>query len=305
MSLRRLILAAVAVVLSGCGGAQATPTPSPVARVGDTVITTDQFNLRLESATTSLCQAGQCSPNATMMTDLRANILRGLIFDTVVAQEAAFRHVAPADADVQRELQQAISDAGGQSQLETQLAEAGGSIDQLRDEIRSRLTEQGLEGYFAKDRAAQVEKQLAQGADFVSLVKQFSDDSKSAASGGLLGTWDDTQVAENLGQELVKPVAALQPGQHTQPVRTRAGYEIVQVDAVTPQGRTLRDILVAAPDPYVVKGRPTWFEEAVFAAIQTDCQAHKIQVYISNAGADPCSTGTPSPSPAGSPSPGG
>src|SRR5258706_8372060 len=119
-----------------------------------------------------------------MLNRLRASVIKSLIVDSVIGQEAQFRYLAGSGADVQHELQNDVNAAGGVGALQTQLAEAGGSLDQLRDEIRSRLNEQRLEDLFAQQRAAAALQQLRSGADLAALAKQLSDDDATRDKGG-------------------------------------------------------------------------------------------------------------------------
>src|SRR5207245_1912189 len=95
------------------------------------------FELRLSSALAAVEQGGAPSPGSSgydaMLKSLRASVLKSLIIDSVIAQEAQFRHIAASDADVKGQLDQDVRAAGGKDALQTQLAEAGGSLDQLRD----------------------------------------------------------------------------------------------------------------------------------------------------------------------------
>jgi parvulin-like peptidyl-prolyl isomerase len=305
MRLPHLVVAGAAVVLVACGSSSPTSSPAPqgpVARVGSQTIPASLFQLRLTSALAAVEQGGGPQQGSSgydaMLSSLRASVLKSLIIDSVIAQEAAFRHIAATDADVQAQLDQDVSAAGGMSPLQTQLAEAGGSLDQLRDEIRSRLNEQRLEDQFAKERAQAVLQQLQQGADFATLARQLSDDEGSSSKGGDMGVMSDTQL-DALDKDFAAAVRALKPGQLVSaPVRDEQGYEIVRLDRVAAQGRALHRILVAAPRTYTVKERPTWFLQSLADAIAQYCSAGRLQVLIASA-EQPCATpsaGAPPPS---------
>jgi len=299
-----------ALALAACGSSPA-PSPSPnapVAVVGKQSIPRSLFDLRLNSALTAVEQGGGPTPGSSgydaMLSGLRADVLKSLIIDSIIAQEDAFRHLAASDADVEKEVQADAKSAGGQSQLETQLAEAGGSLDQLRDAIRSRINEQRLEDEFARERAASILQQLQQGGDFATLAKQLSDDDTSAPKGGDMGVMSDATL-DGGDKTFAAAVRALQPGRLVaQPVRDVAGYEILRLDAVTPAGHAVHRILVAAPQTYTVKERPAWFEQSLLDALAQYCSNDQLQVMISGA-QQPCSTAAPSgsASPGTSPSP--
>ena len=289
-----------AAVLAGCGSA-AGPSPNattPVARVGSTVITLAAFNTRLHSTTTAISQAGGPSADPAMTTGVRADVLRSLILDAVIAQEAAAQGQAITDKEIQDEVAKDAQSVGGMTQLQTQLASAGGSIAQLEDEIRSQANEQRVEDRFAEQRATMLEQALAGGADFAQTAIDDSDDNGTASKGGDLGALSASDLAGG-DQTFAAAVHELTVGGYTKtPIHDSGGYDIVELYAQTATTWNVRHILVAAPTPYTVQDRPGWFATSLFAAVAQECNAGQIHVYLKDAGADPCS-GAPSftPSP--------
>ena len=301
--MRRLIVLATALLCAACGSGPAASSSSGsavVARVGGTAITAGAFAVRLQSTLTSVIQAGGPSGNAAMTAQVRASVLRSLLIDTVIAQEAAAAGVSATDAEVQAQVDADAQTAGGQSQLVSQLASLGGSLIQLRDEIRSSLNEQKLEDVFAKQRAIEIEQKLSTGVTFAVLASQYSDDTVTASKGGSLGVVPRSQVQGD-DPTYTAAVLALTPGQHTEPpVRDAQGYDIVQLDATTSTTLTLSHVIVDAPQPYTVKERPGWFAEAIFESLAQDCAAGQIHIYIGNVGDDPCSAASAGASPGAS-----
>jgi hypothetical protein len=238
-----------------------------------------------------------------MRSQLRASVLRSLIIDTVIAQEAAAAGVAATAAEVQAQVQADVSAAGGTSQLQSQLASLGGSMAQLHDEITSSLNEQKLEDLFARQRALEIEQKLAQGMSFATLAAQYSDDTATAAKGGELGSVPRTQLqGDNPAYSAL--VLALVPGAHTTtPIRDAQGYDIVELESSTTTTLRLRHIVVNAPQPYTVRERPDWFSEAIFESIAQDCSAGQLHVYISDVGDDVCAAASSSASPSPAPTP--
>jgi hypothetical protein len=301
---RALSVLAVGLAVAACGSSSA-PSPAPgsaVALVAGSRITAAQLDVRLQSAIADIVQAGGPANNPQMLTSLTATVIGSLIFDTVVAQEAVRLHMAASQSQVDDRVRQFTQDAGGASQLQSQLAAAGQSMAGLRDEITAEIDEQAVESYFARLRALQVIQQLAQGTAFDSLVTQYSDSPDTSSKRGELGTLTAAQIAAELGANALSAIRSLQAGQYTTtPIRNTQGYEIIRVDAVTATAWTLREILIAAPQPYTVKERPEWFSEEVYYQIFQDCQAGKITLYGRYArvtGANPCTGGSPTPSPA-------
>ena len=291
----------VALASAGCGATSSTSAPPTqvVARVGATAITASAFEVRLQSTLAEVVSAGGPSNNAAMTAQVRASVLRSLLIDTVIAQEAMASGVAATDAQVQAQVDADTQTAGGPDQLQSQLAALGGSMAQLRDEIRSSLNEQRLEDLFAHRRADEIEQKLAAGTSFAALAAQYSDDTDTSSNGGALGTVTRAQVQGD-DPAYAAAVLALQPGAHTNPpIHDAQGYDIVQLDSLSGSSLVLRHIIVDAPQPYTVKERPTWFSEAIFESLAQDCAAGQIHIYVSNVGDDPCSAAATSPSPAG------
>jgi hypothetical protein len=298
---RRFLVVLIAVWCAGCGSASPAPSSSSpvIATVGPTAITNQSFQIRLTSALTSVVQAGGPSDNPAMRSQVRASVLRSLIIDTVIGQEAAANGVSATATEIQAQVQADTTAAGGLSQLHSQLASLGGSMAQLNDEIISSLNEQKLEDLFASQRATEIEQKLAQGASFTNLAAQYSDDAATASQGGELGAVARSTIQGD-DPAYSAPVLALKPGAYTaKPIHDAQGYDIVELESSTATALTLRHIVVNAPQPYTVRERPTWFSEAIFESLAQDCSANQIHVYISDVGDDVCAAASSSASPAG------
>jgi parvulin-like peptidyl-prolyl isomerase len=297
---RRVVAAACALLVTACSSSNGTsiPTPSPViARVATQTITLAQFNVRYQSALTSIQQGGAAS-NPAQTTALRATVLRSLIIDTVIREEAAQLGLAATQREIQTQVAADAVSAGGMSALVSNLAGAGGSIAQLEDEISSALNEQRLEDHFAKARAALIEQTLAAGASFLATAKQFSDDTGTSAKGGDLGLLSTAQL-KTYNQAFAAAVAGLGVGAYTKtPVHDAGGYDILMLYSKSARGFGVRHILVYAGNPYAVADRPSWFAESLFTAIAQLCQANQIDVTLTNAGGNPCRRPSSTPGPA-------
>jgi hypothetical protein len=295
-------MAACAVVLAACSSSQPPHSnPSPViARVGLIEITLAQFNIRYQSACTSIVQGGGGCGVGAQQTSVRAAILRSLILDTVIRQKALELGLEATPKQVTAEVAADAQQAGGMGALETELAGAGGSIAQLEDEISSNLNEQRVEDVFAQQRAALVESILAKGASFITTAKAYSDDSGTtgtAAKGGDLGVLTAT-VLKTYDPSFAAAVESLPVGAYTKtPVHDVGGYDIIMVYSSSTKGWGVRHILVYAGNPYNVTDRPDWFTEALFAAVNQLCAENKIEVSLTNAGGNPCTAPTPTPGP--------
>ena len=301
------IAAVCASVGSSCGSSPPAPTTASqvIARVGSDTITLAQFNVRYQSAYTSIVQGGGGHPPSAAVTALRARILGGLILDTVIREEATRLGLAATTQEVAAEVAADARQAGGTTALQTELAGAGGSIAQLQDEITANLNEQRVEDVFAQQRGALVEQILVKGANFATTAKTYSDDSGTkgtASKGGDLGVLSAAQL-KTYNPAFAAAVESLAVGAYTKaPVHDAGGYDIVMVYSKTAKGWGVRHILIYAGNPYNVTDRPDWFTEGLFTAVDQLCTANNIQVSLTNAGGNPCPSPSPSPSPA-SPSP--
>jgi hypothetical protein len=299
---RRGVVVAVACVLviTACSSSTGAPSskPSPViARVSTDTITLAQFNVRYQSAAVSIIQGGGGS-NPAQTTALRTSILRSLIIDTVIREEATQLGLEATAKEIQAQVAADAASAGGMNALASNLAGAGGSIAQLEDEISSSLNEQRLEDHFARDRATLIEQRLGSGATFTSTAKEFSDDSGTSAKGGDLGVLTVAEL-QKYNPTFAAAVAALKVGAYTRTaIHDAGGYDIVMLYSKSAKGFGVRHILVYAGNPYTVTDRPNWFAESLFNAIAQLCQAKQIDVTLSNAGGNPC---TPPASPSAKP----
>jgi parvulin-like peptidyl-prolyl isomerase len=284
--------------------------PTPVVQVGSTVVNSDTFDARLHSALIVAQQGGaplEGSPSyAAFLRGLRARVLQSLVIDAVIAEEAKFLNLAAGDAEVASQLAAEAQSAGGSDKLQTQLAELGGSLEQERDQIRSRLNEERIQDSFAQQRAASILTQLRAGGDFAALAQGLSDDEKTRANGGDLGSLSVDQIRA-AGSAFAAAALALAPGQLTDTAaRDDAGYEVLRLDAATATTRSLHRILVAAPRPYTVRERPAWFAQSVLDAVARSCAAGRVQIFVQGGEGICGASSTPTPgatSPAPSPTP--
>jgi SurA N-terminal domain/PPIC-type PPIASE domain len=286
-----LVAAAVVATTQILGRGSVPASRGPVAVVGGVAVPAALFDTRVGTALAAIRQAGGAPQPGqpaypAFLTGVKRRVLGSLIIDQVIAEEAAYRHLAATDAQVAAEVSADARDAGGADRLQRQLADAGGSLAQLRDAIRSRLNEERLEDLFASQRAADAERRLDSGLPFDTMAHQLSDDEQSRDRGGNLGALNLAQLAVS-DASLAAAVGSAPAGRVSAPIRDDAGYEILRVDAASPTTRTVQRILVAAPRPYTVRERPGWFAAAVFQAIADDCRLGRLRVLV-DVGLDPC-----------------
>ncbi len=86
----------------------------------------------------------------------------------------------------------------------------------------------------AQSKADDLEKKIKAGADITTLARTDSDDQRSAANGGSLGTL--TQAQPGIPAQLKDAIfSKLQPGQVSEPIRLPNAYYIIKLDSRTQQ----------------------------------------------------------------------
>ena len=124
------------------------------------------------------------------------------------------------------------------------------ALQEVTDEMVKQRYESSPENYMANDDAAvkkkltELRKQIQQGADFATLAKKHSQDKGSAKQGGDLG-----YLTRGVEEQFDKIVFALKVGEVSQIVKSKQGFQIIQLDDIRkgdPEERKVRHILVKA-----------------------------------------------------------
>lgn len=124
------------------------------------------------------------------------------------------------------------------------------ALQEVTDEAIKERYESSPESYMANDDAAATKKlaslrdQIKRGADFSTLAKQHSQDKGSAKQGGDLG-----YVTRGVEEQFDKVVFALKKGETSQVIKSKLGFQIVQLDDIRegdPEERKVRHILIKA-----------------------------------------------------------
>ena len=84
----------------------------------------------------------------------------------------------------------------------------------------------------AKALAAEIVKKARDGADFVKLVEQYSEDATSKAAGGDFGT---VKADSSFPEDIKKAVAGLKPGEVSDPVRQANAFYVIRVEEKSAQ----------------------------------------------------------------------
>ncbi|MCW5980451.1 MAG: peptidylprolyl isomerase [Bryobacteraceae bacterium] len=81
----------------------------------------------------------------------------------------------------------------------------------------------------ARDKIEGLRKQIQEGADFVKLVKEHSEDATSAAKDGDLGV---VRRSDKLPEHIQKAIFALKPGEISEPVKQPNGFYLFKLDQI-------------------------------------------------------------------------
>ncbi|HET6438109.1 MAG TPA: SurA N-terminal domain-containing protein [Anaeromyxobacter sp.] len=101
---------------------------------------------------------------------------------------------------------------------------------------------EGKDDTAAKKKIAQAADRLKKGEGFATVAADLSDDANTKASGGDLGVVTAGQV----DPAFAKAAMSLPPGKPSDPVRTAAGFEIIQADEIIPAKKV--DLATARPE---------------------------------------------------------
>ncbi len=139
----------------------------------------------------------------------------------------------------------------------------GYSLDQLRQQVRSRVFEQRLEDRMATQREVAALAMLRQGTDVGIVAKKYSDDTSSASTGGNL-----TLKSKDLANvPTLKPTLdALQPGQSSADfVRVDDGFYYFKLVSRDADNTKMQYVYVYDPKPalYTTAKREKWFIDAI------------------------------------------
>ncbi|HSX00726.1 MAG TPA: peptidylprolyl isomerase [Candidatus Saccharimonas sp.] len=188
-----------------------------------------------------------------MLSDIRQHSLEKLKADEVTAQLAHQKKVTVSDKEVNDLVNDLYNRYGGKETLLKTLKQIyNWDLSDLRSVVRKQLLAQKLQDKVtsdpavaaqAKAKAQDVLNKIQQGGDFAALAKQYSQAS-DASSGGDLGSFTKGQLPD----ELQKAVDALQPGQVSDLVQTKYGFEIIKVTAKNGDSAQASHILIETID---------------------------------------------------------
>ncbi len=213
--------------------------PFPVAKVDATLLWSHQFLARLNFLNTFSRQAPNDSSNRPPTDkELRQRVLEGLIEDRLIYLEAQKRSIRVTNEELQtafdkqgdpKEIKQKVEHLYDMTIIEYKqilaeqiLKEKVKNAVLLRWQLRHILT-------LDLSSAVEAKKQISGGKDFAEVAKVFSQDNKTAGTGGDIGYWRKGELAAQIGPGLEDAVAGLAINQVSNPIQTQFGYQVVQL----------------------------------------------------------------------------
>ena len=249
------LLAALLAVLAGVSGCRTSPGAAAV--VGDDRISTE--HLQAEVAHALRDPAAEAALGSDLPGFTRTELGR-LIQNLIIGAAAERNHLTVTTSEVDGQIQQFSSQAGGLKQLQEQAAQTGIAKDRLRSFIRFYVLEQKLGDQLVADvpvQRADLEAAYQQNIDqydtvhaahilvkskktadrllaqvradpkrFAELAAQYSTDTGSRNNGGDLGTQPQSQFVPAFG----RAVFSAKVGSYIE-VHTQFGWHVVHVIA--------------------------------------------------------------------------
>jgi peptidyl-prolyl cis-trans isomerase SurA len=167
----------------------------------------------------------QLKESGMAVDDLRQNIRLQVSVQKLMNREILSK-IAPSDKD--------ITDFYNQNRSQFNVTETTYRIAQIvvtptkEAQVRNRKNDDATTDIEARRKAAALLQQLRDGADFSNLAMDYSEEPNSAASGGDLGFFPESQIAD---PGMRKMLASMTPGQTSDVVHLPNGYVILRLVA--------------------------------------------------------------------------
>jgi parvulin-like peptidyl-prolyl isomerase len=247
------------------------PTQGPAAaRVNGKPIPSAELEKEVAHRQSELTKQGMnldTPEGQAALTEMRRQVLEGMIEQELVDQEAAKLGITVSQAELDAAINQSIADSGGMDAFNKYLTNvAGMTVDEFREGQREGMLWQKVMEHVTRNvpmtgeqvharhillntkaEAEAVLAQLRAGADFAVLAQRYSKDTITSAAGGDLGWFPRGGLFD---AALEKAAFDLQPGQISGVVQSDLGgqvvYHIVQVIERDPAHALSDDALLAA-----------------------------------------------------------
>ena len=258
------VVALFAVSVVACGN---SVPQGAVAKVGDGVVTQDQFNAIIKQAKAQAKAQGQKFPKtgSADYDQYSARVVDYLVTQELINQAAKDYRINVTSKKVQDRIKQILKAYGGKKKVAAILKQQGMTWKDLNDLMKYQLVSQAvynkviktakvsdkqIEAYFKKNKsqygtpesrnvrhvlvktkaeAEQVRAQLAAGASWKDIAKQYSTDPSTKNNGGDLGSVQPGMMVPAFD----KAAFALKLNEISQPVKTQFGWHILQVTKIT------------------------------------------------------------------------
>ncbi len=221
------------------------------ARVNGQPIFLDAYEKQVTQFDQALTQEGlklEGEEGKAQLTQIRENVLMGLVKQSLIEQAAKADGIAVTDEEVEATVVKTISQGQGQQAFDQWLTDNNLTLDEFRATQRTELltgkvieyvttsvpntAEQVHARHIRTSDAAKAQAlldQLKAGANFADLARQASEDTATAANGGDLGWFPHD--APLMPPQVLDAAFALQVGEISQAVQNDLGYDIIKVEA--------------------------------------------------------------------------
>ena len=221
------------------------------ARVNGQPIFLDVYQKQVAQTEKALFEQGailEGEEGQAQLTQIRQNVLNGLIEQAIIEQAAAAAGIVVTDEELEATVQHSIATGQGQASLDQWLADNDMTMETFREIQRSQLIAGKMIEYVTTSVPTTAEQvharhirtadragaqalldQLKSGANFAALAQQASQDVSTAANGGDLG-WFPRDVPL-MPPQVVEVAFALPPGEISDVLESEQGYHIVKVEA--------------------------------------------------------------------------
>jgi len=129
-------------------------------------------------------------------------------------------------------------------------------------QVRNRKNDDAASDLEARRKGAALVQQLRDGADFGMVAMDYSEDPTSSVSGGDLGFWPESQIAD---ANMRRMLASMTPGQTSDVIRLPSGYTILRLVAKEAPGqRQLADPQIQQTIRDTLRGRKEQLMRAAY-----------------------------------------
>jgi peptidyl-prolyl cis-trans isomerase SurA len=201
----------------------------------------------------------QLQESGMTVDDLRRNIRRQVSVQKLINREIISK-IAPTDQDV--------TNFYNENRAQFNVPEVTYRLAQIvvtpdrNPQVRNRKNDDASSDIEARRKAAALLQQLRDGADFGTLAMDYSEDPNSAASGGDLGFWPESQITD---QTMRRMLASMTPGATSDVIRLPSGYTILRLVAKEAPGqRELSDPQIQQTIRDTLRGRKEQLMRAAY-----------------------------------------